>query len=90
VRFVPLDLQSFDHDESVTAGRVLRPGLTDTLETLPWSERTPPVYYTLVWIWSRLCGTGEVGLRSFSALAGTLTVVVMFVASGGSFRSAPD
>ena len=80
VRFVALDLQSFDHDESVTAGRVLRPGLTDTLETLPSSERTPPVYYTLAWVWSRLFGTGEVGLRSFSALAGTLTVVVMFLA----------
>ncbi len=80
VRFATLDVQSFDHDESVTAGRVLRPGLDDTLATLPSSERTPPVYYTLAWLWSRAFGTGEVGLRSFSALAGTLTIVVMFFA----------
>ena len=31
VRFATLDLQSFDHDEAVTAARVIRPGLFDTL-----------------------------------------------------------
>jgi len=80
LRFATLDVQSYDHDEAVTAGRVLRPALTDTLSTLPESERTPPLYYSLAWAWSRLFGTGEVGLRSLSALVGTLTVVVIFLA----------
>jgi 4-amino-4-deoxy-L-arabinose transferase-like glycosyltransferase len=80
LRFATLDVQSYDHDEAVTAGRVLQPALTDTLATLPESERTPPLYYGLAWLWSRLFGTGEVGLRSLSALAGTLTVVVVFLA----------
>ncbi len=42
LRFVTLDLQSFDHDESVTAGRMLDASLLDTLAVLPESERTPP------------------------------------------------
>ena len=74
VRFATLDLQSFDHDEAVTAARVIHPSLFDTLSVVGHSERSPPLYYVLAWGWSKLFGTGEVGLRSLSALFGTLTV----------------
>jgi 4-amino-4-deoxy-L-arabinose transferase-like glycosyltransferase len=80
LRFATLDLQSFDHDESVTVGRVLAPGLDDTLAILPESERTPPLFYVLAWTWTRVFGTGEVGVRSFSALVGTLAIAVGFFA----------
>jgi uncharacterized membrane protein len=49
------------------------------LSALPGSERTPPVYYVLEWAWSRVFGTSEAGLRSLSALFGTLTVLLAFV-----------
>jgi mannosyltransferase len=81
VRFATLDGQSFDHDEAVTAARVLHPSLFDTLSVVAHGERSPPLYYVLAWGWSRVFGTSEVGLRSLSALFGTLTVPVAYLAA---------
>ena len=79
LRFSTLDLQSYRYDEAVTVGRVLHPSLFDTLAAVPRSESTPPLYYMLAWLWSRLFGTGEVGLRSLSALAGTASIAVVYL-----------
>jgi mannosyltransferase len=79
LRFATLDLQSYRYDEAVTVGRVLHPSLFDTLSTVPGSESTPPLYYLLAWLWSRLFGTSEVGLRSLSALAGTASIAVVYL-----------
>ena len=76
LRFSTLDLQSFWHDEAVTVGRVLDPSLFTTLDRVPSSEATPPLYYALAWCWTKLFGSGEVGIRSLSALAGTATIPV--------------
>jgi uncharacterized membrane protein len=78
IRFLTLGVQNFDHDEAVTAIRVLQPNLGDTLAIIPGSERTPPLYYLLAWVWSKPFGLSEVGLRSLSALFGMLTVPVVF------------
>jgi len=80
-RFATLDLQSYHHDEAVTAARVLLPNLGDTLDVVVSSERSPPLYYLVAWAWAKLFGTGEVGLRSLSALVGTLTVPAAFFAA---------
>jgi len=80
-RFTTLDLQSLDHDEAVTAARVIHPSLFDTISVVGDSERSPPLYYVLVWAWSQIFGTGEVGLRSLSALFGTLTVPLAYGAA---------
>jgi mannosyltransferase len=77
VRFATLDVQSFWLDEAVTVGLV-RLDFGEMLERIPDSESTPPLYYVLAWLWSRVFGDGEVGLRSLSALAGTLTVPVIY------------
>ncbi len=79
LRFATLDLQSYRYDEAVTAARVLHPSLFDTLSAVPGSESTPPLYYLVAWLWSRPFGTGEVGLRSLSALAGTASIVVVYL-----------
>ena len=79
-RFATLDLQSFHHDEAVMAGRVIQPGLGDTLDQVLDGERSPPLYYLLSWAWSQPFGTGEVGLRSLSALVGTLMIPAAFLA----------
>jgi mannosyltransferase len=81
LRFASLDLQSYRYDEAVTVGRVLHPNLLDTLSAVPRSESTPPLYYALAWLWSRAFGTGEVGLRSLSALAGTASIAVVYLAA---------
>jgi hypothetical protein len=77
IRFATLDVQSFWQDEAVTVG-LLRLGFVDMLRAIPDSESTPPLYYALAWVWSRVFGDGEVGLRALSALLGTLTVPVVY------------
>ena len=79
LRFATLDLQSYRYDEAVTVVRILHPSLFDTLSTVPGSESTPPLYYLVAWLWSRPFGTGEVGLRSLSALAGTASIAVVYL-----------
>jgi mannosyltransferase len=48
------------------------------LRAIPDSESTPPLYYLLAWPWAKAFGTGEAGLRAFSALCGTATVPVAY------------
>jgi 4-amino-4-deoxy-L-arabinose transferase-like glycosyltransferase len=74
LRFPTLGLQSYRHDEAVTAGRVLVASLGGTMHRVWTSESTPPLYYLLAWAWSHLFGVREVGLRSLSAVFGTATV----------------
>jgi mannosyltransferase len=80
VRFATLGHQSYDHDEAVTAWRVLRGGVGQMLGVVVHSERSPPLYYLIAWPWAKLFGTGEVGLRSLSALIGCLTVPAAYLA----------
>jgi uncharacterized membrane protein len=75
VRFATLDVQSLWFDEAVTA-QLLRMHLGGLLHAIPDSESTPPLYYLLAWAWAHAWGTGEAGMRSLSALLGTLTIPV--------------
>src|SRR5829696_10318840 len=77
LRFATLDGQSYWFDEATTV-RLLRMNLGDMLAAIPDSESTPPLYYVVAWVWTQIFGTGEVGLRSLSALAGTATVPVVY------------
>ncbi|MGN6276063.1 MAG: glycosyltransferase family 39 protein [Solirubrobacterales bacterium] len=80
IRFSTLGLQSYRHDEAVTAGRVLVASLAGTMHRVWTGESTPPLYYLLAWGWSHLFGVREVGLRSLSALFGVATVPVAALA----------
>ena len=77
LRFPTLDRQSYWLDELVTVS-LLRRDLGDMLGQIPETEATPYLYYVLAWLWASAFGLGEVGLRSFSALAGTATVPVAY------------
>jgi len=80
LRFVAINHQGFWFDEGNTALLVhFSPG--KMLGLIPQSESTPPLYYCLAWVWARIFGYGEAGLRSLSALAGVLTVPVVFGAA---------
>jgi 4-amino-4-deoxy-L-arabinose transferase-like glycosyltransferase len=48
------------------------------LGLIPHTESTPPLYYLVAWVWARVFGYGEAGLRSLSAVAGVLTVPVAY------------
>ncbi len=79
LRFATLGTQSYHHDEIVTASRILRGSFWHAMDAVGFSESAPPLYYALAWLWTQVTGTGEWGLRSFSALAGVLTVPVVFL-----------
>lgn len=81
LRFATIDLQSYRYDEAVTVGRVLHPSFFDTFSAVPRSESTPPLYYLVAWLWSRPFGTGEIWMRSLSALAGTGSILVVYLAA---------
>jgi mannosyltransferase len=76
LRLSTLDLQSFWYDEAFTPVHVLHPSLFATLRSVVHTENTPPLWYVLAWIDSRILGTGEIALRLPSALAGIATVPV--------------
>src|SRR3954468_3866063 len=79
LRFATLGVQSYHHDEIVTASRVLRVGFGHAMDAVGFSESAPPLYYALAWVWTQLTGTGPWGLRSLSALAGVATIPVAYL-----------
>jgi mannosyltransferase len=76
LRLSTLDLQSFWYDEAFTPVHVLHPSFAATLRSVVHTENSPPLWYVLIWGWSRAFGIGEVALRLPSALAGVATVPV--------------
>jgi len=80
LRFWPLDRASYWGDEAFTVSVVSR-DFAGMLAAVSQTESNPPLYYTLGWVWTTVFGTGEVGLRSLSALFGTLTVPVVYTAA---------
>jgi 4-amino-4-deoxy-L-arabinose transferase-like glycosyltransferase len=80
LRFAMIAHQGFWFDEANTAQLVsFSPGPMLTL--IKHYESTPPLYYCVAWVWARIFGYGEAGLRSLSALAGVLAVPVAYGAA---------
>jgi mannosyltransferase len=80
LRFYAIGRQGFWYDESYTA-LLVRRGPGEMLRLLPQLESTPPLYYCVAWVWARVFGADEAGLRSLSALCGTLTIPVAYLAA---------
>ena len=76
LRFSTLGLQSFWYDEAFTPVHVLHTSLGATLHSVVHTENTPPLWYVLIWAWSRVFGMGAVALRLPSAMFGVATVAV--------------
>ena len=51
LRFATLGVQSYHHDEIVTASRVLRSDFWHAMEAVGFSESAPPLYYAVAWAW---------------------------------------
>ena len=73
LRFSTLDLQSYWQNKAATA-LLTKMSLGDMLDRIPRTEGNPPLYYVLAWLWAKVFGTGEVGLRSLSAVCGTAMI----------------
>jgi hypothetical protein len=77
IRFSTLGLQSLWYDESWTAVE-MKLGLIKLVLVDRLNELTPPLYYVVNWGFTHVLGTGDVGVRFLSALAGTATVPIMY------------
>jgi mannosyltransferase len=79
LRFYRIGHQGFWFDEANTALLVhFSPG--KMIGLIPQTESTPPLYYCVAWVWARIFGYGEVGLRSLSAVCGVLLIPVAHLA----------
>ncbi|HET8564870.1 MAG TPA: glycosyltransferase family 39 protein [Solirubrobacterales bacterium] len=79
LRFAGLGIQSYHHDEVITAMRVIPGSFAHMLHEVKVSESNPPLYYVLAWVWAKLFGRGEFELRALSALFGTAVVPVAYL-----------
>ncbi len=77
LRFGTLDVQSIWGDEAITIALVHR-SFSSMISHLSSSESTPPLYYSLAWVWTRIFGLGPLGFRTLSALAGTITIPLVW------------
>lgn len=77
LRFPTLATQSVWFDEAAT-WELTRLPFGEMLSALPDRESNPPLYYVLEWLWTRAFGDGAWGLRSLSAVLGTLVVPVAY------------
>jgi 4-amino-4-deoxy-L-arabinose transferase-like glycosyltransferase len=76
LRLSTLGSQSLWFDEAFTPLHVLHPSLFTTLEWVPKTENSPPLWYVIEWFDYRLFGTGAFALRLPSALLGIALVPV--------------
>jgi mannosyltransferase len=77
LRFTRIGHQGFWFDEGNTSLLLhFSPGKLFSL--IRHTESTPPLYYDLAWVWVRVFGHGEAGLRSLSALVGVAVVPVAY------------
>ncbi|MHB1539246.1 MAG: glycosyltransferase family 39 protein [Solirubrobacteraceae bacterium] len=74
VRLSSIDLQSFWFDEAFTPVHVIHHSLAATMSTMSRTENTPPLWYVIIWAWTRIFGTGVVAMRLPSALFGIALV----------------
>ncbi len=78
LRFATLSDQSYWLDEAQAVHEV---SLSFGSMLHAWSryEGNPPLYLILAWLWAKLFGTGEAGLRSFSAVLGVGVVPLVYL-----------
>lgn len=84
-RLIRLGSDSFWLDEAASWWFASRP-LAEQWSQIPFYEPHPPLYYTLLWLWSLVFGESEAGLRSLSAVASVLTVPVIYGIARMSLR----
>lgn len=73
LRFATLGAQSYWFDEAQAAHELGR-SFGSMVHGLLAKETNPPLYFVLGWVWGHIFGTGEVALRSLSALAGVAAI----------------
>jgi uncharacterized membrane protein len=78
LRFATLTTQSYWFDEA-QAAHEMQLSLGALMHTIGAQETSPPLYFALAWVWAKLFGVGEAGLRSLSALLGTAAIPITYL-----------
>ncbi|HEY5431485.1 MAG TPA: glycosyltransferase family 39 protein [Solirubrobacteraceae bacterium] len=78
LRFVDISSQSYWLDES-QAAHELSLSFGSMLGAWNSAEWNPPLYLIIAWPWAHVFGTGQVGLRSLSAILGTGLVPLLYL-----------
>jgi mannosyltransferase len=84
LRFWKLGAQSLWFDEYVTTAVVSKGKL---IANVVHQEGSPPLYFIAVWGWTKLFGDSDTAFRSLSAVAGTVTVPVVYAVARELTRS---
>jgi mannosyltransferase len=79
LRFATLTHQSLWFDEA-QAVHEMRLSLGGMLSTWSTNEPNPPLYFVVAWLWTHVFGASAGGLRSLSALIGTATIPLVYLA----------
>jgi mannosyltransferase len=79
IRFATVSSQSYWVDEATTIHDVSF-GLGGLLHQVHVNETTPPFYFIVAWLWAKVFGQGEAGLRSLSVLCGVASIPVAYLA----------
>ena len=66
-------------DEAFSASYTHHPSIRALLQDVRKNEETPPVYFIVLWLWSKVIGSSEVALRTLSLLWGMGAVAVFAV-----------
>src|SRR2546421_4975366 len=78
LRFATLTTQSYWFDEA-QAAHEMQLSFGALMHTIGAQETSPPLYFVVAWLWAKVFGTGEAGLRSLSALAGTAAIPIAYL-----------
>lgn len=78
LRFATLTSQSYWFDEA-QAAHELHLSFGAMLSSWSVNEPNPPLFFVVGWVWAQIFGTGEAGLRSLSALAGTAAIPITYL-----------
>ena len=76
LRFFQLDRESLWVDEIATAKLIREESFTVLWQKILHEEISPPLYFVTLWGWSRLWGLSEWGMRSFSAVMGSIALIL--------------
>lgn len=79
LRFVGLGTPEISDDEAFS-WRIVQYSLPEMLDRLR-DDANPPLYYVMLWGWTRAVGDSLADLRSMSAVFGGLTILMAYVAT---------
>jgi hypothetical protein len=80
LRFTGLSDQSIWADELFTVNVVEGGGFWEVPSRVAETEAAPAPYYMLAWVWGAVFGLSDADYRSLTALLGTITIPVVYLA----------